>query len=677
MGYFWLKHTAPYLFYIGFGVKPKERSNFMKKVLIVIVALAVAGIAIWGAMNLTKPEEALLAEILPQDIAFYYSIQNTETIWKNIKTSRFWREFSNIKLWTDIQVASGVDDLKNQFKENIGIELTEQNLMKLIGRELAISIAPGTSENDPPKILLLCRGKNNQSLTEVVNPIIDKIKEQDPTRIEKNQYQGKTITKIKSASADQPDIYLVLLDNILIVGLGDTETNIKNVLDISSGKSSKSLAATENFKKVTELIGAQKNLAALFYMDFSKMRKYLKGLQALQLPGAEQSPQQAITGIDMLDFMGGWSEIKDGLITKIYLYPNLKALDPEMKKVWETSPRVPGTLKFIPEKTLLYFIWSSIDLSTIWDIWQENLKQQAPAQIQPILTAIDNFKQEWGLDLNTDVFPLISDEIAFVFSDLITEGIMPIPKLGLMIKVKDKKKVDKLIEDLIAKNNEKATEEAAKAEQEATAEITEETTIEVTTEEGEVTEEETAETIMPALPKVQLNLTEQNYGEHTMKVIQLPLVGALGLSPAYTYLNDYLILAINTKTLQEMIDVTEGKINPLTHDSEYADITEILPKKNNQSSYINFERLLDIGVGICNLVSLQTGTLLQLPTPSDPEEAKAFEQQKAQAEATIATLNNSVIPLLKTLKAVRVVATAAVNKKDHTEQTLVLRVQDI
>ena len=87
---------------------------------------------------------------------------------------------------------------------------------------------------------------------------------------------------------------------------------------------------------------------------------------------------------------------------------------------------------------------------------------------------------------------------------------------------------------------------------------------------------------------------------------------------------------------------------------------------------------MDIATGICGwVVSFQQLTIPQGPPPEDPDELEAFNAQKAQAEATIATINNNVVPLLKALRAVKIIATVSVNKPDHIEQTMVLIVEDL
>ena len=76
----------------------------MKKILIAVVALAlVAGAVFFGTKFTVKPKEVITAEILPDDIAFYYSIQNIEAIWKDISSSKFWKRFSGLRIWNDLQ----------------------------------------------------------------------------------------------------------------------------------------------------------------------------------------------------------------------------------------------------------------------------------------------------------------------------------------------------------------------------------------------------------------------------------------------------------------------------------------------------------------------------------------------------------------------------------------------
>lgn len=643
----------------------------MKKLLIVIIVVGViAAAAFYGLKTVTPTQEVDMAEILPNNVAFYYSIQNLDTIWDNVKDSSFWKEFSGLDLWENLQVSSGIEDLKTQFKDNIGIELSEDNFLKLAGRELAIAIIPAADANAAPKILVLFRGKNKKALDSIVGPIADNVKKADPGKIVTNQYSGKTISQIKSDSPDQPEIYFTVLDNVLALGIGDTLTAIQKTIDISSGKAADSLAKTSKYKNVQALIGQNKKLAAIFYMDFSTMKDFLQGLS---LPGPTGSQTQLTPGMDTLDYIGGWTEISDGLITKLYIYPNKEGLTPEMKKMWEAKPAVPGTLKLVPENVLLYLVSNTIDVSSMWNLWQENLKEQAPDQTQPVLDGISDFEEEWNISIENDVLPLIGNEIAFIFSDISTQGFIPIPKLGLALKVKDKKKMDKIIEDLIATNNEKAAAAAAELE-EATLTEAEATETETGIEVDAVTIEE--DIAGPSL-RFQLSLTDETYEGQPIKTLQLPLVGT-GLAPGYTYIDDYLIIGATTKTLQEIIDVKDKKINSLSKDPVYAGLSDLIPSANNQESYINMGRLIDIGIGICNwVVTFQQMTIPQGPAPEDPAELEAYTAQKVQAEATITTINDTVVPVLKTLRSLKLIASASVNKKDHIEQTMILKIEDI
>ena len=642
----------------------------MKKVIIAVIAIAIIAAAVFfGLKMVPTTKEAPIANIVPGDVAFYYSIQNLETIWNNIKTSNFWMEISGLQLWEDIQVTSGLTDIQNQFKDNIGIELSEANFLKLAGKELVIAISPAAEQDTPPQILILTRGGKEKDLSQVIAPIVGKVKESTPEKIAETQYSGITITHIKADSADQPEIYFALIKDVLAIGIGDAQSSMEKVIDLSTGKATDSLAAAGNYKKMQGLIGPQKQLAALFYMDFSEMKQYLQGLK---LPGPEGTETELATGMDTLSYIGGWTEIKDGLITKLYIYPNAEALTPQMKEMWQAQPQVPGTLKFIPENILLYLVSNTIDVKAMWNLWQENLKKQAPEQTQPILDAISNFEKEWDINIETDVIPLLKNEIAFIFADISTQGFIPLPKLALALKIADKVKVDNFISDLIATNNEKATATATRVEA-----LSKQAAGESPPQEEESATPPGEEPAAPPALSFQIDLQDELYDGNTIKTVQLPLIGT-GLSPGYTYIDDFLVIGASTKTLQELIDVTKGKVKPLTQDPAYRQVSQFIPEKNNQETFINVARLMDIGTGICSwVVSFQQLTIPQGPPPEDPDELEAFNSQKAQIEATIATINNNVVPMLKALRAIKTIATVSVNKPDHIEQTMVLKVEDL
>lgn len=634
----------------------------MKKFIVGAVVVIVVAVGAYLALTKVKaPTKGIqTAEILPQDVAFYYSLQNLESVWNNVKSSNFWKEFSELKLWQDTQVTSGIDDIKKQIKDNIGLELNEANFIKLAGLELAVAIIPDADQNKPPQVLIVFQGKTKQDITDVLTPVTEKIKKDDPTKFEQLQHKGETISHIKAASAEQPDIYLMQVKNILVVGVGNVLTHLQKTADLASGNAKDSLFSSANFKKACSFETTGKKIIGLFYMDFSKMKSYFQQLSAL---GGQNAAAPA-AGTESINYIGGITELKDGLTTELFIYPNMSALSPEMKKMWETAPKTPETLKLTPEKALLYLGSTSIDLSALWNLWKENINKQPAEQAKPIMDTLNNFEKEWGISISNDILAPLGSEIALIFSDIKTEGIIPTPKIGLAIKALNKEKIDKLISNVLNKNNEKAKAEAAKIAETAKTETS-------ATQEGTSPETEALGS------RFQLSLTDESYDGQTIKALQLPIVGA-GFTPGYTYINDYLVIGATTGTVQEIIDVSKGKIKPLTQDATYMKIAETFPKENNQLSFINLGRLVDISVGIAKwVVSFQQMTIPQGPAPTDPAEREQYTQQKAQAEATIATINNNVVPFLNTLRALKFVATVSVNKKDHIEQKIVLNIEDL
>lgn len=716
----------------------------MKKALIATVALLVLVIAIvFGIKVMVFPPELVIMKILPEEVSFYYSVQDLESMWEVVKTSNFWRKFSQLKLWDDIQIQARLRDIQNHFRENAGIELTEANFLKLAGRELAIAIIAPRSLAGFPDTLLLARGKDRQDLLNIVNPAIERIKRKESILIEDIQYKGKEIIHIKPAAEEQPDTYFTLLGNVLIVGIGKTPASLKKVIDISTGEEKKSLAVSEKYQKLAPFISTRRNVASVFLLDFVEMQRYFE--RFLGIPGYEMSSAQPLVNAPVISCIGGWTKIKEGLVTKLYIYPQKECFTPEMKQIWEIKPKVLETLRFTPEKVLLYIAYGTLDVSNMWDVWMENLRAQAESheKTQRILAGIENFERDWDISIINNILPLLGEEIAFVFSDISIKAFMPVPELGLVLKITDKVKMENLIKHLVKKNNEKAELEAKKRKEmmemrntiedvgeflkgmewlmkksdempemlaivkklEAVEEMSEQMEIlekikgwDETPEKREIMEKlkdfiqmterikgqeemiekmEDYKYVPPTFRFRKIDLTEETYEGCTIKALQIPVEG-IGLVPGYTFIDNFLLIGATTETVREMIDVKKDKVKALSQDTAYRQLTDILPSKNNQMSFVNMERLADVGIKISELiVDFQRLAMPLGPPPENPVELESFNQQRMRAEATIAMIQEHVIPILRILKSIKTITTASINKRDHIEYTLILKAEDI
>ena len=161
---------------------------------------------------------------------------------------------------------------------------------------------------------------------------------------------------------------------------------------------------------------------------------------------------------------------------------------------------------------------------------------------------------------------------------------------------------------------------------------------------------------------MQLKFEEVSYGGVPIRFISVPLVGK-GLTPGYAFLGDFLVLATSTSTLEKMIDLSQGKGNSLLKDSNYLSVSSELPEKTNQMGYINTQRIFDMAIDICNwIISFQQ---LNLPPVFSPGVLAA-----GQADATQKVLRDTVIPLLKAMKAVKVIGINTTYTENGIEQII-------
>ena len=113
-----------------------------------------------------------------------------------------------------------------------------------------------------------------------------------------------------------------------------------------------------------------------------------------------------------------------------------------------------------------------------------------------------------------------------------------------------------------------------------------------------------------------------------------------------------------------MIETYKGKRAPLESDADFQNASSIMERKTNQLVYVNSSKMLDAGIEICNwVVSFQA-----VQAPAAPEAGAAPGNQQF--------IQDSLIPLLKCLKSVKVVGINTLYTSNGIEQTFYARFED-
>ncbi len=636
----------------------------MKKAIGILIALAAVALLVILFIVPKLPKKAAvgpglsLETYVPKGTVAFYSLRDMQGTWNQLRNSQFYKEISSLPIWKEVQAQQAVGNFLNAFKEGFGFDLTEQRIMDVVGDELAIAVIMGAPADPEPKLLIMTRTGTKTQLAEMAGRLLDKAKSAGNQKIENWKYEGVEINNVKSADPTAPEINYVFLDNILAVGVGKTRNVLESVVDLYKGKRGESISNSDNFKKFLSLSADVKGKnVGLFFMDFEQIAKAVEAAKG-QVPGALGANLGQT--LSLLKLIGGVSTLSHGLFTKIYVVPNKAGMDPSTRSLWEMKPQALSSIKFVPEGTVLYSVTNSMDAKKLWGIWKENLLKQAPAQAKTVLDAIAEAQTKMGMTVEDDLLSWVGDEIAYTFNDVNLEGVFPIPKMALMIKVTDKAKAQAFIDRMVEYVNKQSAANvappgAAPAESPANADGT--TPLPATTA-----------PLAPAAPAFQMKFEDLSHEGVAIKFISVPLMGK-GLTPGYAFLGDYLVLATSTTTLEKMIDVSRGKGNSLLKDANYLSVAAEMPEKTNQMGFVNTQRIFDIGTEICNwVISFQ-----QLNLPA----ATPGGVTTGQSEATAKILRETVIPLLKAMRVVRVIGINTTYTEEGIEQIIATHLEEV
>ncbi len=603
---------------------------------LIVGVIAVAAVAVVGFQFLSKSgssprlsynvdvkKEAAesLARYAPNDVVAFYSLKQLESVWNELRGSEFWKEFTSLKIWQDTNVQSSLQRFQDEFKNSLGFEVGEGTLMDLLGKELAIAVLPMSPGATTPNVLFLAQVGTKTKITERIFKIVENLRGEGESDIERAPYGSTEVVHILPNTDADPDLYYTVLGNSFILGIGDARTAIENAIDLADGKSDNSLAKNERFQSIISSTTLGNNAIGRFYMDFEKIGSLMNALSSL--PGAGALGPNVASAFGVLQTLGGTTVLDKGLMTRISVTPNKDKMDDQTRAMWDSKPATPASLALIPEGTYLYSASCSLDVNAMWQLWLNNLNGQNPQQAQLIQTGISNFEQSMGISIEKDVLAWIGNEASYVFNEVATGGLFPIPKMALLVKVKDKKAAQKFLDKVVASVNQQTANLGQNAQQ----------------------------TGAPAITGFQLQMAEESYKGSDLKLLELPFLGR-ALAPGYAFVGDFLVISSNAESLKKMIDSYKGDAPSLVDDPNFQKAGKVIERKTNQIVYVNMSKMMDAGIEISNWIAT-----FQALQPSD------------EGQANQEFIQDSLIPLLKSLKAIKTIGVNTLYTSNGIEQT--------
>ena len=565
-----------------------------------------------------QPGQVAIDSIIPGDTVVYLSLMEIDKTWDSLANSNFWKRISALKIIKESGLDANLNLFTDQFKTNTGIDLNRENLMGLFGQNLTLVLLPSETLTDPNVLLLSKLGSAEQLKTQIEG-LFEKFK--DTVVKESVDYKGIQIVKVKSADpqVQQGDVYYSMMGDVLAMTSGNSDAQIRRVIDLKNGTSTDSLANNPSYKRSLTNLKITGALRMLVFVQMKNVVQYIK-----QIPQAEGFPAGVEASLDAVDSISGAVSMDEGLSLKIIFLKNKDKVDSTsiLGASWGGNPAENASLDLVETGSVLFSSSTAFDLKQIWTTFKQSTEGAADST-GGLQEQILQIEQKTNINIENDIIPWVGNEIAFVINDVDLGGLFPFPKLYFLIKVTDSAKAEAAMQKIIA-----AAIKASNPEGVAGG--------------GQV---QTFTTGSEDYNGVKLGFLN----------VQLPYQG---LSPTYAIVNDFMVIGSSKDVVKKAVDVAKGAPS-IKQNKTYSETTSKFSSKTNQLGYIHLAGAMDIAVEIANW---------------------AFMLQKGKGEANAEAellLKDSVVPLLECLKAVKAVGIVAVSNEEGVEETIFFNIQDL
>ncbi len=641
----------------------------MKKGILVVVVAALVAVGVVVTLKMKKSQpghaassgiessvselvssqgEVAIAEIVPSDVVLFLSARNAQATWSLIKDSQFWQRVSALKIWGNVPF--DLNAFKEEFKNNLGFEFSEENLFGLFGQDLSIALIGSKEGLANPQLLLLSQTSSKADVNGKIAALVEKVKGE--VTLETVEYNDQKITRVKNPKVAGPEFNYSIVGNIFALEVGLDDSGLRKVIDLASKKSSESLGSNEEYKKAIGNLKIRGDLRGLIYVNMAKIVDLIKAL-----PKPEGASENLTAGIEQtlgsIQSISGAVGFDNGLLVKLFFMKNSAAAPSPAMTGWESGPKETESLSFLPDGSLILTASNGLELSKIWDAWQGSMQTQGANQAAIIQEGVSNFEKEANISIKNDILASLDNEVCFAITNVDMSGLFPFPHVAILAKVKDEAKISSVMKTLMDYVVKKSAPSGVSASSGETSSVNADGSAAVTEESTADTQTVTAAPVTPSLAQVSLGKEEYQGVEINYLEVQLPFQT---LNPSYAVTNGFLIIGINKDTVKSLIDVVKGGKSAVAQSQSFKNATPNFNAKVNQLGFVNMERTLDLVIQITKW-------------------AQKF--QKASGAQTDAMLEENVIPFLESLKVMKAVAVEAINRDSGIEETLYIQMEDL
>nr|MBC8228670.1 DUF3352 domain-containing protein [bacterium] len=480
-------------------------------------------------------------------------INKDSNLWKQIAQAPFWE-----LLYAELETKTKVKDV------HLAIEPGLLLLSHLFGQDV-VFVMPEFKQLTDISPLFMFRLKDDDDLGTILS---QSIKVALANVAKKNsEYGGYTIAHIPLPEVPF-GVSCALVGNIFAVGLGDT--TLKKVIDLANGSEGDEIAITQDasFKSIMENLPIPESsrtgqhlavchlnmakvvaLGNLFYAMFSK-----------QIPDERLRPivGMALKWLDLVPSVTSVITVTDeGVVSQNYMPLNPNATSKNFLAILQTEPGQLESIRFAPEDAIGYGGSNLIDLKRLWEMAHE-LIADMPETGEQALEGLEQIQQQFGIDLNEDLFSWMGNELGAVYSDYPGFSKNNIPnKICLLVKVTDSEKALQGLQKL--------------------------TTLGVNIAKDKH-------------PELELSIQPQEYmGETIYTVPQLgrSLELPVPIEPGYAIVNNFLLLSPSAEYIKKLIDCSAGRVKDISASPIFQSVKDRIPEKVNSIGLTDMGRYME------------------------------------------------------------------------------------
>jgi hypothetical protein len=532
----------------------------MKKVVLILAVILIAiGIAYYAYLpKQVKP----ISMLVPRDACFFFSVREGEIFWKKIEESAWWKRASGVEELARMRQA--IVSAAERPALELGLDLDREHLLGLLGKEVGVALIPGVKSGGT--LLVLARDRSSYP-----SKVMNNLENSGLYRCDSSKYRRSKMLLVKSPAASEPLRGVCRIADILAIAISDEDplAVLRQVVDLVHDGGKDSLRQSARFQKVMSISGEAPECSAGMYFDFSGVEEgddllpdgigspllSAGDVDLSQLAGLKKSLLQSLKQVEA---GGGIARLAGGLETTLYYIPAVSRMDEPSRDLLRIKPKRLKALKLIPSDQLMYSASLCGDAKDLWNSFLLSLQQSNPGLAPVVDRAVREWEADAGVSLEKDVLPLVGDELAYCLGTPGGSQLLPIPVVGLIIRVKDPQKAGDIMDAVVR---------SLTVEEDSPGSVG-------------VTEADSA----PSPPRG----TEQ-YKGHTLTAIP---TGLMGFQPAYAFLGDFLVVASDGALMREIIDVWLGQRESVKVNARYRSLSEEFGEEANSITFVDVERSL-------------------------------------------------------------------------------------